>query len=57
MIGVPKQTFRDLNRAELGAVVVVDLEEKTFESPDVDVCFLISLFHEHIASDFACRGS
>uniref|UniRef100_A0A915DVG6 UDENN domain-containing protein n=1 Tax=Ditylenchus dipsaci TaxID=166011 RepID=A0A915DVG6_9BILA len=36
MIGVPKQTFRNLNRAELGAVVVVDLEEKTFESPDVD---------------------
>lgn len=36
IIGVPKPIFKRLNRMELGEVVVVDLEEKTFESPFVD---------------------
>lgn len=36
IIGVPKQIFKKMNRNELGEVVIVDLEEKTFESPFVD---------------------
>lgn len=36
IIGVPKQTFGHVNRKELGDVVIVDLDEKTFESPFTD---------------------
>ncbi|TMS37286.1 hypothetical protein L596_004251 [Steinernema carpocapsae] len=36
LIGVPKQTFSSLRLAELGEVVVVDLDEKTFESAHCD---------------------
>lgn len=36
IIGVPKQIFVRLNRADLGETVIVDLEEKTFENSNID---------------------
>lgn len=36
IIGVPKPIFQNVNRADIGDVVVFDLEEKTFDSPFVD---------------------
>ncbi|KAH7696557.1 dDENN domain-containing protein [Aphelenchoides avenae] len=37
IIGVPKRTFQGLNKREIGELVVVDLDEKTFESAHNDV--------------------
>lgn len=37
IIGVPKSTFRSLNKPEFGEIVVVDLDKKTYESPNVDL--------------------
>ena len=36
IIGIPKGTFTKINRAELGDAVIIDLDEKTFESPYID---------------------
>lgn len=33
LIGVPKETFRKLDKNEFGDVVVMDLDEKTLTSP------------------------
>lgn len=65
IIGIPKQTFQGLNRRELGELVVVDLDEKTFESAHHDalpvdaVVYLKSLLKstaEMFASDSLARA-